>query len=225
MKEIQAVLFDCDGLMFDTERIAQEVWIREAEKTGIKLPDDFFVRITGASGPKEKEYLLSVVPDEERIRQINAKRYDLAFWSSFRKGELVKEGLEELYAFLRSEGYKIGVASSSSRIYVETLLNNTLSPFAYDAICTGDMVKHAKPDPEVFLKCAQLLNTLPEYCLVLEDSRQGILAAHRAGMRSVFIEDTIPMDSGMADRMTFRCDDLKEVIGILKKIREETCSG
>ena len=217
MGRIRAVLFDCDGLMFNTEQIAQEVWAKEAKRYGIDLPDDFFIHITGAGGVREREYIRSVIPDEAIIAAISAKRFDLAMWASFPKGELVKKGLEELYAYLRQNGYRVGIASSSGREYVETLLNNTLKEIRYDAICTGDMVRYAKPDPEIFLRCAQMLGVPPEECLVLEDSRQGVHAAANAGMHAGFIQDTIACDSEMEQWIEYRFNDLSEVIGLLEE--------
>ena len=178
MGKIKAVLFDCDGLMFNTEKIAQQIWIDSAAENGIPLPDDFIIRITGAGGPDVHRYIEDVVKDPEVIRKTSGKRFDLDFWGSFPKGELVMKGLEELCVYLKANGYKIGIASSSSKAYVETLLQNATIPIEYDALCAGDMVKHAKPDPEIFLMCASLLGAEPDECLVLEDSRQGVLAAN-----------------------------------------------
>ena len=223
MGKIRAVLFDCDGLMFNTERIAQQVWADAAEENGIRLPEDFFVRITGAGGPKELEYIRNVMQNDPLVEEIRQKRFDLEFWSSFQKGKLVKKGLEELTDWLTEHGILIGVASSSSKDYVKTLLDNTSHPIRYDALCTGDMVRYAKPDPEIFLLCAQKLDVHPEECLVLEDSRQGIVAAHRAGMHPGFIQVTIVPDEEMLSYMEYRFEDLSEVIGLLEK--EGVCTA
>ena len=155
------------------------------------------------------------------IRRTSAKRFDLDFWGSFEKGELVMKGLEELCAYLKENGYKIGIASSSSKAYVETLLRNADTVIEYDALCTGDMVKHAKPDPEIFLRGAAELGVSPDNCLVLEDSKQGILAAKRAGMRSCFIPDTIVPDDEMKAALDLQRDSLLDVISLLEENREE----
>ena len=222
MGKIKAVLFDCDGLMFNTERIAQKIWIDSAAENGIPLPDDFIIRITGAGGPDVRKYIEDVIGDPEMIRRTSAKRFDLDFWGSFEKGELVMKGLEELCAYLKANGYKIGIASSSSKAYVETLLRNADTVIEYDALCTGDMVKHAKPDPEIFLMCASLLGAEPEECLMLEDSRQGVLASQREGMHPGFVPDTIQADTQMEEIIEYTFADLSEVIGLLE---EDACTA
>ena len=216
----KAILFDCDGLMFDTERYAQAIWRHEAEKYNIVLPDDFMKRITGGGGKDLQEYLAAIEGLSEVRKIISAKRFDLDYWRSFDTDVLSKPGLTQLFVWLDENGYKKAVCSSSSRMYVETLIDNVSVPLKYDAIICGDMVKHTKPEPEIFLRGAEELGCRPEECLVLEDSKSGVIAARRAGMHSVFIQDTIIPDEEMKTYIDMQCDDLAQVIGILEKDRE-----
>ncbi len=218
--KIKAVLFDCDGLMFDTERISQQMWRDSAARNHVTLPDDFFVRITGGSSQADRDYIHAIPGIELLFNDPKKKRFDLEFWKGFYPDRLNKKGLKELYAWLNEQGCRIAVCSSSSRAYVETLIGTVEGGLKYDAIVCGDMVRHPKPDPEIFLRGAQLIGVHPENCLVLEDSRQGILAAHAAGMHSCFIEDTIAPDDLMRSYFEFACGDLSEVIAILSENAE-----
>ena len=149
--KIRAVLFDCDGLMFNTEQVSQDLWRQEACKYDETLSDDFFKTITGARGvdltPYEKEtpHLMEIA---SAMRQ---KRFDLSFWSSFEKDALNKKGMVELALWLHEHGIAISVCSSSNADYVQTLLSTVSVPLPFDAIVGGNMVKHGKPAPDIFL--------------------------------------------------------------------------
>ena len=184
MLGIKAVLFDCDGLMFETELISQQIWKDEARKLGFTLPEDFFINITGSGGEELNRYLSSIPNGMDLYKVMKKKRFDISFWSSIQKDCLNKKGLITL---------------------------------EYDAIVGGDMVTHAKPDPEIFLVGAKILDVQPAECLVLEDSKQGIIAARRAGMHSCFIEDTIQPDHTMKEMIEYQTENLEEVIQLLRQ--------
>lgn len=209
--KIKAVLFDCDGLMFNTEQVSQQLWRKEAEKYNETLSDDFFKAITGARNvdmsPYEKEtpHLKDIASAMRKIR------FDLSFWASFEKDGLNKPGLIELVQYLEENHIRAAVCSSSSTDYIETLLSTVSVPLHFDTLVGGNMVKHGKPEPDIFLLGAEKLHVLPEECLVLEDSRQGIVAAHRANMKCVHIEDTIAPDEEMKEYMDYACKDMHEV--------------
>ena len=95
------------------------------------------------------------------------------------------------------------------------------TPTHFDAIVGGNEVKHGKPAPDIFLKGAETLHVKPEECLVLEDSKNGILAAHAAGMHSCFIEDTVKKDSEMKAVLEYEKKDLSQVIDLLEEINHE----
>lgn len=215
---IKAVLFDCDGLMFETERISVMLWRQEAKRYGIDLPDDFFVHIIGA-GKEECQAYMASEPGLCALRDhVAGKRFDLQFWGGCAKDTLNKRGLVELYAYLHDHGYLIGICSSSSQAYVLTLLSTVSKKLSYDVLVTGDMVTHAKPDPEIFLAGAQRLHVHPEECLVLEDSKVGIMAAHAAGMHSCWIKDMIDEDEEMTSCIEYRCYDLFGVMQLLEEL-------
>ena len=219
--KIDAVIFDCDGLMFDTEIVAQQIWRDEGKKYGITYPEDFFQKITGAGGRDNARYIASIPGLGDILPKIRAKRFDLEFWRSINTDCLNRKGLIELFTYLEEHNYKVAICSSSARAYVEALINTCSKPLKYDVIVCGDMVTHAKPDPEIFLRGAAELGVSPANCLVLEDSKQGILAAKRAGMRSCFIPDTIVPDDEMKAALDLQRDSLLDVISLLEENREE----
>lgn len=209
--EIKAVLFDCDGLMFNTEQVSQQLWRREAEKYNETLSDDFFKAITGARNVDMSPYEKETPHLKDIASAMRLKRFDLSFWKSFEKDGLNKPGLIELVTYLNDHGIRTAVCSSSSTDYIETLLSTVSVPLHFDVLIGGNMVKHGKPAPDIFLLGAEKLGMKEEECLVLEDSRQGIVAAHHAHMKCIHIEDTISADAEMKEYMFSACRDMHEV--------------
>lgn len=211
--DIQAVLFDCDGTMFDTEIISQRMWVEEAERNHYTLPEGFFKEITGGGNIKKFFDDPSFTPVYEGLHK---KRMDPSFWSLVQYDCLNKPGLIPLFTYLEQNNYKVGICSSSGLEYVKCLCSRVSVPLHYDTIVCGDMVKNKKPDPEIFLKGAKLLNVAPENCLVIEDSKNGILAATRANMHNCFIFDTIEPDEEMKPLIEYQVEDMNKVIDLLK---------
>ena len=186
-----------------------------------RSPDDFFLKITGASRADVKDYEDSIPGLAEVLPLIQKKRFDLTFWGSVHTDCLNKKGLIPLFQYLEEKKIRIAVCSSSNSEYVTTLIHTVSAPLHVDVMVTGEMVEHSKPDPEVFLKAAEQLNIKPEECLVLEDSKQGIIAAWRAGMHSCFIYDTIRPDAEMKQAIEFQEPSMNEVIELLEHIAEQ----
>lgn len=218
MTEIRAVLFDCDGLMFNTEQVSQQMWRDEAAKYGEECSDEFFKAITGAKDGIDLLHFSKETPHIKEIMEVmHKKRFDLEFWKSFYPDGLNKKGLVELVQYLHEKDIRIAVCSSSHYSYVKTLLDTVTCDLGFDAIVGGDMVLHGKPAPDIFLLGAKTLNVKPEECLVLEDSKQGIIAADNAHMHSVFIKDTITPDEEMKKYLDYEEEDLGKVITLIEE--------
>lgn len=129
----------------------------------------------------------------------------------------MKKGVRELLDFLRSGGYSIGLASSTSRPSVEELLERAGIRGYFQSLTTGDMVEHSKPCPDIYLMACESLNVSPAQAMAIEDSPNGIRAAHSAGMLPVMVPDLIAPDQEMRDKSVLICRDLLEVIGFMDK--------
>ncbi len=218
---IKAILFDCDGLMFETELISITMWKLLAEQYQVILPDDFFTRITG-SGKNETEAYMNSIEGIDCVRsEVAKRRFNLEIWKNCAKDSLNKEGLIPLFTYLKENSYRIAICSSSPKVYVETLISTVSQPLQYECIVSGDMVSHAKPDPEIFLVGAEKLHVKPEECLVLEDSKMGILAAQRAGMHRCWIPDMIEADDEMQNALEYQKENLQQIIDLLEELNKE----
>lgn len=212
----QAVIFDVDGLMVDTERMCFELWKEEGKKMGHEITEEFYRLLIGGSAN-----IIDMIEDEYPFARELADhmrgRRDTYFYEYFKEpGSCNKPGLETLYRYLKANGYRIAVASSSHRSYVDQVLHYLGFPFEVDAVIGGDEVTVPKPNPDVFLRAQEKLGIAKENCLILEDSRNGIIAAHAAGIDVVFIEDMVPPDELMHAYMLKQVPTLAEVIQILQ---------
>lgn len=188
------VIFDMDGVIFDSERLIADLWREVAEEK--KMPDiDIAIQrsigITNdATTQVFKELYGEDFPYEEYKKIVSTR-----FHAKYDNGNLpTKPGIKELLVFLKENKIPTAVASSTRTAVVETEIRDAgLLPY-FDRIIGGDQVTHSKPDPEIFLKAAEALNAKPEECYIIEDSFNGIRAAHAAGMHPVMVPDLLEPD-------------------------------
>ncbi len=212
---IKAVIFDMDGLLFDTERLDLRAWSYAGEQMGYTITEELSISTIGMVDENVQEALKAELGgdlDYPALKKHRANYVD-AFVEQF--GVPVKAGVREAVEFLNKAGYRLAVASSSEKRQVEDYLARTGLLRFFDGIAGGDMVEHGKPDPEIFLKAAALLNVQPGECLVLEDSPRGILAACRAGMRPVMVPDLVQPSPGERELAWACLDRIDGIIALL----------
>ena len=129
---IECVIFDCDGLMFDTEKVANENWREIAGQYGITLDDEFFYQIIGCGHKLFLKAMENHQDLEPHLPEISEGRLKKIFGMCENKGSLNKKGLTELLDYLEEAGIKKCVASSSHREYVDTLLGSIGKPYHFD---------------------------------------------------------------------------------------------
>ncbi len=216
---IKAVIFDMDGLMFDTEALAKKGWLIAGRECGLPITDEIVYKVIGmnaASVQKTCEDYFGPGFDYDSFRQ---KVSDYMQKTLEEDGIPVKRGLPELLAFLKENGYRTAVASSSSRSTVKDYLRRAQMENSFSALICGDMIQRGKPEPDIFLKAAEELSVPPDECLILEDSSNGIRAAHAAGIRVVMVPDLIAPTPELR-ALAFRiCESLLDVIPLLEKER------
>lgn len=191
---INAVIFDMDGLMFDTEALAKEAWLRVGAQLGWPITEKEIAQIRGRTPAASAEiFRASFGPDFDYPK---AKALRNAMVEEFidREGVPVKRGLVRLLEQLRQAGFPTAVASGSPRKTIEKYLAMAGLGSCFDAIVSAEDAARSKPAPDVFLLAAERLGIPAGNCLVLEDSANGLQAASRAGMVCVCIPDIAPPD-------------------------------
>ena len=210
-----AVIFDLDGLMVDTERMCYELWKEMGKTIGVDVSMDFYRQIIGGD-IHSVEKVFAKYPYAYDVANLTRPRRNAFVFEFFpNPGDGNKPGLKELVAYLKSHNYKIAVASSSKEEYVNMVLGHLGFELDADVIVTGSDVEKAKPDPTIFVLAAQKLGCHTDECLILEDSKNGIIAAKAAGIDVIFIEDLVPADEEIVANYLAKLDSLHDVIDYL----------
>lgn len=217
---VRAVIFDMDGVLFDTERLCMDSWIAIAGERNIPDMEEFFPRCIGRNMTDTqmlfKEFYGETYDYDEFRKQASAWFHEYIE----KNGAPVKKGVREFLEYLRRDGYKIGLASSTSRPSVEDLLERAGIRKYFLSLTTGDMVEHSKPRPDIYLIACESLEVDPAQAMAIEDSPNGIRAAYDAGMIPVMVPDLIAPDQEMWDKSSRICGDLLEVMRLLDRDRD-----
>lgn len=194
----EKVIFDMDGLIFDSERVFMRELTAVAEEYGYKVTEENYVRSLGLTGDTLYELQKSIYGSDYPHYEISRKARERVDAIALTTGLPVKPGIPELLEFLRKAGIPCAVASSTHARYVIKYLDAAGLRGYFETVIGGDMTAKSKPEPDIFLCAAK--GTPPGRCLVLEDSTNGIIAASRAGMPVICIPD-----------MTYPAEDIKKL--------------
>lgn len=213
MMKVNAVIFDMDGLLFDTEMVYYEATQMVADQMGFPYDKEFYLRFLGVSDEEVWANYHEIFA--EYGRETVQRFIDESFQETltrFASGNVqLKPGVMELLDFLEEQDIPKVVASSNQRKVIELLLekNNLLTRF--DMIVSAENVKRAKPDPEIFLLAQQKLGTTKENTLILEDSQNGILAAEAAEIPVIMVPDLLEPSAELADKTVAVVSSLHEI--------------
>ncbi|MBV7391219.1 HAD family phosphatase [Enterococcus sp. ALS3] len=192
MEKVELLIFDMDGLMFETGRLAYRSYLKSAEKYDYEMNHNVYYYLTG----RVEEAILNEmgnlygeeVPYPEWREEMKASKNRVF---AAEKRVFKKKGLENLLKYAKDSQRMVAVASSNFLHNIEEYLEIEGVIQYIDFIISGDEVTNGKPDPEIFLKACEKANVSPENAVVLEDSRVGIKAAKAAKIRAFLVEDEI----------------------------------
>ena len=187
---IKTVIFDLDGVIVSTDDCHYRAWKKMADEEGIYFDREINNRLRGVSRMASLEIVLEKANREysEKEKQEMAERKNNYY------KELICEltpndiltGVTEKLDELKENGIKIAIGSSSKNTPI--ILKQIGLDSYFDAVSDGNNITHSKPNPEVFLKAAEMLNIAPEDCMIVEDADAGIEAGKRAGMKTLALQ-------------------------------------
>ncbi len=188
---INAVLFDMDGLIFDTESVYKQSWQYAALEQGIEISDDFYQQFIGVQDSECETMLLDYF--QERIDMPRYKRVrDTHFHNLRGQGIALKPGFDALFSEIKQRNLTTAIVTSSSLHDVKYNFSHSNYLEQFDLIITAEDVKYSKPNPEGYQRAYHKLGYRADQCLVLEDSNNGIKAALGAGCHAIMIPDLLP---------------------------------
>jgi HAD superfamily hydrolase (TIGR01509 family) len=182
---IDTIIFDMDGVLVDSEKY----WaIAEAEFLATRIPvphDEYHKDIVGMSISEIYEYLKSRYNIQMEKMEF-LRKYDEMAVDIYKKSSNLIPNVMGLLLLLKNEGYTLALASSSPRFWISMAMERfELRPFFKEIISAEEIGSRGKPAPDIYLFTAELLAKKPEKCMAIEDSRNGIISAKKAGMRCV----------------------------------------
>jgi beta-phosphoglucomutase-like phosphatase (HAD superfamily) len=213
----EAIVFDMDGLILDTEPLYKTAWQRALAELGHALDDDAYLRFVGRSTEDCENDLAQQLGSAFPLETFRHRWPALWRDCANERGIARKAGLTELLGFVRDEGLPMALATASDASYTKFSLGLAELQETFNVVVTGDQVPRPKPAPDIYLEAARRLGVNPACCIALEDSEAGILAASRAGMVSLLVPD-LKQPSEEATRAAFR------VLGSLHDAREVVAS-
>ena len=188
INNIKSIIFDMDGVIFDTELVYLEIWSKVFEKYGYKLQKEVYAEVLGTGRENVKKVFLNNYGNELPIDKMYREK-DEDLEKAVDKGIPLKQGAYEILSYLKNNNYKIALATSASKERALKQLRYADIEKFFDVIVSRDDVKETKPNPDIFLKAAKKLNVNPNECIVIEDSSAGIKAAFNAGMAGIHVVD------------------------------------
>ncbi len=198
MAEIKALIFDQDGVIIDTERDGHRVAFNKTFKEfgfNVEWDVDYYHELLQIAGGKErmKHHLrtrgfgIEIQPgqEEELIKRLHKRKTEI-FIELIESGQLPpRPGIKRIMGEAMDRGIKMGICTTSNEKAAHAVAYKILEGFTFNFVLAGDVVSKKKPDPEIYLLALQRSGLKPQECIVIEDSRNGVLAAKAAGMHVV----------------------------------------
>ena len=209
---IDSVIFDMDGLMFDTERLATVLWNQVGDELRIDMTEEFLDSFRGQNPTAIRNAFLQRFGREFDFDDCMGRKDELQHRYIEEKGVPLKEGLPELLEYLKGQDIRMAVATSTQQSLAEKMLKIAGVYEYFDAVAYGNKVKRSKPFPDIFQKAAEDLGVPMRECLVLEDSISGVQAGKAAGGYIIHMPDVVVVPEEVKDGITAELRSLRDVI-------------
>ncbi|WP_434309801.1 HAD family hydrolase [Hominifimenecus sp. rT4P-3] len=217
---LKAVIFDMDGLMFDTEHLSTKCWMQTGRDLGVPITEEFLCMARGLTRAEYQRYFECHFQGKLDYRTAMDHKLKL-FWETIdRDGVEKKPGLERLLGYLVEHGIDTALATASRQETVEKYMAITGLQHVFSVKVFGDSGVKGKPHPDIFLRAAKELHAAPEECIVLEDSINGVHAGLNGGFHTIMIPDIAQPDKQLRDRVALCGKTLNDVVDFLEEKKD-----
>ena len=188
---VQAVVFDMDGVIFDSERCIFDVWKELALQHNLGDMEPALRACLGVTTETCRRIMRSMKGEDFPVEEF-MKEASVLFHKRYDGGKLpLKPGVRELLVYLQEKGTRLALASSTKESTVTAELRDAGLYDYFDQVVCGNMVTKSKPDPEIFLTACRLLDVQPSEAFAIEDSFNGIRSASSGGLRAIMVPDMV----------------------------------
>ena len=211
----KAVIFDMDGVIFDTEKLCIDCWKTLAERDGLENMEQALHKCIGTNAVRTKEIMLEEYGESFDYDGYARKASGLFHEVEERDGLPLKPGVREILETLKNAGIPIGLASSTRLAAVEKELKDAGLYDYFQVVVGGDLLKKSKPEPDIYLMACERMGVDPKDAYAIEDSYNGIRSAYRAGMHPLMVPDLLPPTEEMREMSDMIAGDLLELQSML----------
>lgn len=214
---IKGVISDMDGVMLDTEKLYVRFWCEAARFYGYPMEKTHALGIRSMARPFAVAKLRGWFGADFDYDKVRGKRIELMDDYVAANGVEAKAGADILLEWLKSNGYKVALATATPVDRARRFLEQTALLQYFDEICSARQVKNGKPAPDIYLYAAEKLGLQPCECLALEDSQNGVRSAAAAGCNTVLIPDLDDPSKELEGLLYAVVRNAGEVIGLLQR--------
>ncbi len=222
-KVIKAVIFDMDGVLFDTESMHVQCMYEAASRLQVEITEEAVLGTLGKNLRDQKSFVMGLMESAYPLGSFpydeHRRLHDELLEEMLRTAPPVMKGVVELLEYLKQKDIKTAVASSSK--YERILFNiteNGLKDY-FQGFVSGEMFKHSKPAPDIYLNACEVLGVAPGEAMAIEDSKSGIMSAKAAGLLTVMVPDLIKPTEEFKPYYDLKFESL---LGVLKYFEEHS---
>ena len=190
----KTIVFDMDGVILDSERLVLNIWTLLGEKYQVSGMNEMMIECLGTNIEETRRIVEKHLGADFPYDDFRVEAKEMFIERTKKDGVPLKPGARELLQFLKINGWKIGLASSTSGATVKDELQTVGLYDFFEVVVSGDMVKESKPHPEIYFKSCELLGVNPKEAVAVEDSKNGVRSAAMAGMKVILVPDLVDPD-------------------------------
>ena len=214
---ICAVIFDMDGVLIDTEKHYNAAWCQAATEAGFPFTREHALLLRSCEAKEGEKLMQGIFGPSFDYYAIRERRRELVRERLAQYGLEKKPGVEETLRFLRAKGIKTAVATATALDITKSHLTTIGVCDLFDSIVIAKNVAHGKPEPDVYLYACEQIGERPQDCMAVEDSPNGIMAAYRAGLRTVMVPDLTQPDEELTKYLYACVNSLSDLCELVDK--------
>lgn len=198
MADLRTILFDVDGVLIDSERIYQSCWLQAAKQEGYAMCPEQALQLRSLDSRLAEKLFLQWYGNPTAYSAVRAARKNIMNQYLQNHPLTLKSGVKETLSYLKQHNYCLAVVTASNLEKAKAYLHNVALDDYFTHIISTQLVLKGKPFPDVYLYACTQLKQEPQQCLAVEDSPNGVKAAHTAGCRTIMIPDLTPYTNEVA---------------------------